>query len=134
MWEKSDSIYNKAMTVDPNDLSILNNYAYSLSERGIRLEEALGMVKKSVEAEPENSSYLDTIGWVYFQLGDYEKAKEYIEKAIKYDEGNVTQFDHLGDVYLKLGDGDKAIELWNEALKLEPGNEKIKEKIEKGLM
>lgn len=134
MWEKSDSIYNKAMSVDPNDLSILNNYAYSLSERGIRLEEALEMVKKSVETEPENSSYLDTIGWVYFQLGEYEKAKEYIEKAIKFDEGNVTQFDHLGDVYLKLGDGGKAIELWNEALKLEPDNEKIKEKIEKGLM
>lgn len=134
LTEKSDAIYEKALAVDSTDISILNNYAYSLSERGIRLNEALEMVKKSVEADPENSSYLDTIGWVYYQLGEYEKAKSYIEKAIQSDAGNATQYDHLGDVYLKLGNRIKAVEAWNEALKLEPENEKIKAKIEKGLM
>ncbi|KAB2840740.1 MAG: tetratricopeptide repeat protein, partial [Melioribacteraceae bacterium] len=113
LTEKSDAIYEKALAVDSTDISILNNYAYSLSERGIRLNEALEMVKKSVEADPENSSYLDTIGWVYYQLGEYEKAKSYIEKAIQSDAGNATQYDHLGDVYLKLGNRIKAVEAWN---------------------
>lgn len=134
LFDKSDSIYTKALQVDPEDPSILNNFAYSLCERGIRLEEALEMVKKSVEAEPENSSYLDTIGWIYFQLGDYQKAKEYIQKAIEFDAGNATQYDHLAEVYMKLGEGEKALEAWREALKFEPDNKNILEKIEKGVL
>ena len=134
MWAKSDSIYEKALQVDSNEISILNNYAYSLSERGIRLEEALEMVEKSVEADPENSSYLDTIGWVYYKLENYEMAKNYIEKALELNPQSATLSDHLGDIYFKLGVGNKALELWKQAYELDSSRDEIKDKIEKGIL
>ncbi|NMB82532.1 MAG: tetratricopeptide repeat protein [Ignavibacteria bacterium] len=131
-FNKSDSLYTLAMQIDPENILILNNFAYSLSERGVRLDEALIWSKKAVEKEPENSSYLDTLGWIYFRLNNFENAKSYLEKAMTYDKNNATILDHLGDVYFKLGNNVKAKDLWNKALELEPDNSKIKQKIEKG--
>jgi tetratricopeptide (TPR) repeat protein len=64
-YEKSDGIYESALTIDSTNALILNNYAYSLSERDIELDRALEMVQMSIEQEPENPSYLDTIGWIH---------------------------------------------------------------------
>lgn len=131
-FNKSDSLYTLAMQIDPENILILNNFAYSLAERGVRLDEALYWSKKAVEKDPENSSYLDTLGWIYFKMNNYETAKLYLEKANYYDKNNATLLDHLGDVYYKLDDNKKALEFWNKALELEPDNLKIKQKIEKG--
>lgn len=133
-FEQSDKSYKKALSVDSLDIQILNNYAYSLSERGIDLDKALNMAKIAVEKEPKNSSYLDTIGWIYFKLGDNAKALKYISDALKNGEKSVTIYDHLGDVYSKLNEKGKALENWKKALEIEPKNEKIKLKIEKGLL
>ncbi len=131
-YEKSDAIYERALSIDSTDALIANNYAYSLAERGIDLEKALKLAKYAIEIDPESSSYLDTIGWVYFQLGDYERAKEYIEKAIEGDEGNATLLDHLGDVYDKMSNKDKAIELWEEAVKTDSTLVDVRNKLLKG--
>ncbi len=131
-FDKSDSLYTMAMKIDPENPLILNNYAYSLSDRGVRLDEAFLWSKLAVEKEPENSSYLDTLGWIYFKLNDYHKAKLYIEKSLLIDSNSATVLDHLGDVHFKLGDNSKAIEYWKKALENEPDNIKIKQKIEKG--
>lgn len=130
-WEKSDEIYEMAISIDSSNALILNNYAYSLAERGEKLNFALEMSKKALEADPESSSYLDTIGWIYYKLGDYEKAKNYIEKAFEKDSDNATLSDHLGDVYDKLGDKSKAVGYWEKALELDPSLDNIKEKIKK---
>lgn len=131
-FDKSDSLYSIAMEIDPENPLILNNFAYSLSDRGERLDEAFLWSKQAVDKEPENSSYLDTLGWIYFKLNDYLKAKLYIEKSLLLDSNNATVLDHLGDVHFKLGDNSKAIEYWKKALENEPDNIKIKQKIEKG--
>ncbi|MGD8778517.1 MAG: tetratricopeptide repeat protein [Ignavibacteria bacterium] len=132
MYDKSDSIYAKAVEIDSENSTVLNNFAYSLAERGIDLERALNMVSKALEQEPGNSSFLDTIGWVYFQLGDYEKAKEYIEQSLEGDPGSATVLEHLGDVYFKLGKQQKAIEYWTESLKKDESNTDLKLKLDKG--
>ena len=128
----SDSLYSAAVKIDPSNVLILNNFAYSLSERGIRLEEALSMAKKAIEKEPENSSYLDTIGWIYFKLGEYKKAKTNIEQAIKLEDTNATLLDHLGDVYSKMGNRSKAVENWKKAFDMDPTKNELLKKIEKG--
>jgi tetratricopeptide (TPR) repeat protein len=128
----SDSLYKRALEVDTNNALILNNYAYSLSERGLMLNEALDMSQRAVKQEPTNSSYLDTIGWIYFRLGRYEEAKENILKASATEDKNATILNHLGDVYFKLGEKVKANEFWNKALKFDVNNEEIRLKIEKG--
>ncbi|PKL82158.1 MAG: hypothetical protein CVV24_11525 [Ignavibacteriae bacterium HGW-Ignavibacteriae-3] len=128
----SDSLYTEAIKIDSTDVLILNNYAYSLAERGISLEEALSMSKKAVESEPTNSSYLDTIGWIYYRLGEYKKARSYIEDAIKIEDKNATLIDHLGDVNFKLGNKTKAMDLWKKAFELDSTKTEIKNKIIKG--
>ncbi len=128
---KSDSLHELGLKLSPNNHLLLNNYSYTLAERGERLELALEMAKKAIEQEPENPSYLDTIGWVYFKLGDYQKAHDYILKAVEKG-GSPVVIEHLGDVYFKLGNKEKAIEHWKKALEKNPTNEKLKEKIKHG--
>lgn len=132
-YEHSDRLYQRALAVDSTESQILNNYAYSLSERGVDLDKALNMAKIAVEKEPKNSSYLDTIGWIYYKLGDYKKALTYIINAAGSGEKSVAIYEHLGDVYLKLKKKENALLNWRKALEIEPGNEKIKLKIEKEL-
>ncbi len=133
MFNKSDSLYSKAVALDSTNILLLNNFAYSLAERGIQLKKALKMVKTAVEKEPKNSSYLDTIGWVYFKMGQYDDAVKYINKAIEHDSGNATLLEHLGDVYFKMNKKDKAKEIWQNAYELDTTKVDIKLKIEKGL-
>jgi tetratricopeptide (TPR) repeat protein len=134
----SDRIYEQALRLDAHNHIILNNYSYSLAERGIELERALHMAREAVEKQPENSSYLDTIGWVYFKLGKYEEALKYIGKAVALrdavGENGATLNDHLGDVYYMLNDKEKAMEYWKRALEMNSKNEALKSKIERGTL
>jgi len=130
-FKMSDSLYEKALEIDSANALIANNYAYSLSERGVKLEKALELAKFAVEKEPENSSYLDTIGWVYYMLGDYDKAEEYIKKAMELDDNNAVLFDHLADVYSKQNKPEKAKEYWQKALDIDPTMTEVQEKLNK---
>jgi tetratricopeptide (TPR) repeat protein len=128
----SDSVYESALKIDSANALINNNYAYALSERGIQLDRALKMVDIALLAEPKNSSYLDTKGWIYFKMGKYKIAKEYIEKAIDTGGESAVMLEHLGDIVYKIGEQDYAKKLWEKALKLDVTNSELKQKIEKG--
>ncbi len=130
--DKSADLYEYALTIDSANALVLNNYAYALAERDIELEKALRMVEQALEIDPYNSSYLDTIGWVYFKLGEYEKAKDYIERSLEENQDNAEVTDHLGDVYFKLNNKVKALEYWQKAFELDPEREGLEEKIQKG--
>ncbi len=132
MWNECDSTYSRALEIDSMNALVNNNYAYSLSERDVNLDEALRMVKISIEAEPDNTSYLDTIGWVYYKLGNYEEAKKYLERAIEIGGERAVMLDHLGDVIFKMGQKELALELWQKAFDLDTSNQEIKNKIDKG--
>lgn len=131
-YELSDSLYERALELKPDDPLINNNYSYSFATRGIQLERALNMVEISIAADSSNSSYLDTIGWVYYMMGNYESAKKYLEKAIKIDNKNAVMFEHLADTEFKLGNKQKAVELWKKAIGLDPTKTEIQNKIDKG--
>jgi tetratricopeptide (TPR) repeat protein len=134
-WKESDSLYQEALNLDSTSLAaavILNNYGYSLSGRGLQLDRALSMAKKAVTMDPNNASYLDTLGWVYFVLGDYSEAQRYIAKAVATGAASAEVTEHLGDVYFKLGDKDKALEFWQHALNMDKANQTLKEKIDRG--
>ncbi len=128
--EKSAGYYEKALKIQPDNSVILNNYGYSLSVRGERLDDALEMVNKALETDPENGAFLDTIGWVYYKLGDYDKALEYIKKSAAIRGGSAEVLEHLGDVYEKLGQMDLAIENWKKAMELDPDRESLTTKLQ----
>ena len=127
--DESDSLYEEALRINPNFALVLNNYAYSLSERGIQLERALKMAHRALDAAPDNASYLDTMGWIYFQLGKYRDAETYVKKAIAKGEVSAVVHEHMGDIYFRLNDTERALEHWNAALKLDEHNPLLREKI-----
>lgn len=129
-YEMTDSLYKRALEIDSLDVLISNNYAYSLSERGVELDKALKMAEYAVEMQPKNASYLDTIGWIHFKLGNFDKAINFIEQAIELDSENATLYDHLADIYVKMNNKEKAIEFYKKALLLDPEIENVNEKLE----
>ncbi len=133
MMTESDSLYEAALEIDPQNALINNNYAYSLSERDLQLDRALEMIKIAIDADSTNSSYLDTYGWIFFKLGDYDKAYYYIMKAIEIDnEQNAEVLEHLGDVLYMQGKTKKAVEYWQKALDLDSSNETLIKKVATG--
>ncbi len=135
-YDDAYRIYETALKVDGKNSLILNNYAYSLSERGLDLQKALKMAQLAVQLDPKNSAYLDTIGWVYFKLGDYENAESYVKEALSVrnqpaDGSPATLEEHLGDIYAKMNNTKKAVEYWEKALGHNPASIELKEKIAK---
>ncbi len=131
MTDKSDSLYREAIKRFPENDLLLNNFAYSLSERDTLLEEALQMVKKALQLKPDNGAYLDTIGWIYYKLGRLQEAEKYILQALDKRENSPVLYEHLGDVYFKMNKPDLAKDYWIRAFNRDPFNEKLKQKLEK---
>ncbi|PKD43319.1 tetratricopeptide repeat protein [Rhodohalobacter barkolensis] len=129
-WSSAVDAYNMALRLDPNNHNALNNYAYFLSVRGERLADALEMAEKAISIEPENAAYLDTIGWIHFNLGNYDEAKTYIERAIDTGDAGAEVYEHLGDVFRELGDMEQAKSWWAKALEMEPARDYLKERID----
>ena len=134
MHAESDSLYEVALRLRPDNPLVLNNYAYSLAVRNLQLERALDLSRKAVGIEPENASYLDTIGWVYYRLGRYTEAEENIARALSKGEANAEVLEHMGDVQYRLDRREKAVEYWRQALELTPGNETLQEKVSRGTL
>lgn len=126
----AEKMYKQLIKAYPNDPLFLNNLSYLYATQGKNLKQALTMVKQALEAEPDNASYMDTMGWVYYKLGKFKKAKQYIEQALQADGENVEVLDHLGDVYSKLGEHQKAQEQYQKALQIDPENQDIQQKVQ----
>jgi tetratricopeptide (TPR) repeat protein len=131
-FEESDALYEEAIRIDGANHLVLNNYAYSLAERNAQLERALTYARKAVETQPDNPSYLDTIGWIYFRLGQYTEAEQYVKQAISKGEVSAVVYEHLGDIYYKMNQKDLAMEHWQMALKLDEANAPLRDKIARG--
>jgi len=132
MMAESDSLYELALQIDPKNALINNNYAYSLSERDLELERALEMIEIAMAADSSNSSYLDTYGWIFFKLDDYDKAYYYIKKAIVVSDANAVLLEHLGDVLFMQGKKEEALDFWKRALELDSSNETLLNKVSTG--
>lgn len=127
--DSSDASYENALKIDPTNALINNNYAYSLSVRGKQLDRALSMAEKAVNAQPENTSYRDTYGWVHYQLGNYKQALDNLLKATENSEASATILEHLGDAYLKNGSSELAREAYNKALEKSPDRHSVLDRL-----
>ena len=108
--------YEKALEYNANNIMALNNYAYYLSLERRDLDKAEEMSYKTVKAEPNNATYLDTYAWILFEKTNYEQAKIYIDQALQNDENlSAEVLEHCGDIYFHTGDAEKALEFWKKA-------------------
>ena len=117
-YEKSDSAFEEAISIDPNNGYAMNNYAYFLSLRKTKLAKAADYSKKSLALDPKNASFFDTYGWILFVQKDYVNARKNIEESLRIEPNNAEVIDHLGDVLFQLGEVEKAVEHWQKAKSL----------------
>jgi len=104
----------------------LNYIGYTYADENRNLKEALNMIRKALRLKPGSGYIIDSLGWVYFRLGDMEKAKRYLMKAVELEPEDPIINEHLGDLYLKLGDTPKALHYYNRSVKLgNPQKERI---------
>ena len=135
-YAKSDSFYNASLDLKPDEVFVLNNYAYYLALRKEQLPKAAQMAKHANELQPNNASFEDTYAWVLFKMANYEQALIWIELALSHSETQTaTLMEHYGDILYFLTKKDaalQAIEKWKVAKTLGAGSEQLSEKIKEG--
>ncbi len=117
-FDAADANYQKALALDPDSSTVLNNYGYMLADRGVRLNDALAMIQKAVKLDPQNYANLDSLGWAYFKLGQYALAENNLLKATQRSQQDPTVHEHLGDLYEKTDRLKQAASQWEESLRL----------------
>ena len=114
--KQAEEMFRKVLVGDPQNANVLNYLGYMLADRGMRLDEALNMIKKAVDLDPANGAYLDSLGWAYYKLGKYDLAEDTLMKASQRIGTDPTVQDHLGDLYQKTGRLKLAAAHWERAL------------------
>jgi len=135
-WPDAEKDLQKALTLSPNEADILNYLGYTWADRGERLPEALTMLLRANRANPASGAIIDSLGWVYYKMGEYPRALGLLERAVTAAPGDPDVNSHLGDVYWRVGRKVEAQFQWTRVLSLNP-NPKLKaeaeEKLKSGL-
>ena len=114
-WDKAEADFRKALSISPEEPSVLNYLGYTLIDMNIKLDEAIAMVKKAVELRPNDGYIVDSLGWAYFQLRDFEQAVVQLERAVDLKPGDPIIAEHLGDAYWRVGRRLEAKFQWQHA-------------------
>jgi Tfp pilus assembly protein PilF len=129
-YAHSFSIFREALTMDPSDLTVLNNYAYFLAEQGQDLAEAENMIKIVIEKEGDNKTFLDTYAWVLYKRGKFKEAARVMEDIMKSGEDDSDWFEHYGYIMKAMKKCDTAIEYWKRAVSLDNKRQYLIKEIE----
>ena len=135
-FEKADADFRRALELSPDQPQVLNYLGYSMVERGVNLDEALGMIQRAVAAQPDSGYIVDSLAWVLYTLGRYDEAVAPMEQASLLEPVDPIVTDHLGDVYWAVGRKLEAEFQWRRALSYEPTEKdaaRIRRKLEIGL-
>jgi len=119
-FDASEIALRRAIELNPEHSAALNFLGYGLAEKGVRLEEALKLVQRALAIVPTDGAYLDSLGWVYFQMSRLDAAREPLERAAREYPNDPTILDHLGDLYIGIDENDLALAAWNRALEGAP--------------
>lgn len=122
--------YDSTLVYEPDNINVLNNYAYYMALDDRDLKSALSMSAKTLEAEPHSATYLDTYAWILFKMKRYKEALGYMEKALRYlDTDNPEIYEHYGDVLYMCGEKEKALENWHKAVQMNSDSPTLDRKI-----
>jgi tetratricopeptide (TPR) repeat protein len=135
-WARAEADLQKALALQPNQPLVLNYLGYSWIDKGVNLSDALGMIKHAVDLRPNDGYIVDSLGWAYFRLRDFDHATQYLERAIELLPADPTINDHLGDAYWRSGRIAEARYQWQRALQFQPEADEakgIETKIDRGL-
>jgi tetratricopeptide (TPR) repeat protein len=135
-WPKAEGDLKKALDLFPEQPLVLNYLGYSWVDQGLNLDQGMSMIKRAVEQRADDGYIVDSLGWAYFRLGNYEEAAKQLDRAVELKPEDPTINDHLGDAYWRVGRTLEARFQWAHARDLKPEPEelpKIEEKLKSGL-
>jgi len=115
-YDRAEECFLKVIAGDPKNAQALNYLGYMLADRGTRLEDALGYIRRALALDPQNGAYLDSLGWAYYRMGNYQLAEENLRRASEKIGSDPTVQAHLGDLYQKTGRLKLATTHWQRAL------------------
>lgn len=113
---RAEAAFRDVLKLDPDHAPALNYLGYMFAERGVRLDEALTLIERALSVDPDNGAYLDSLGWTYYQMKQFDRAKIHLARAAEQLPSNSVVQDHFGDVLAALGRRDEAIAAWTRAL------------------
>jgi len=135
-WPKAEADLKKALELYPEQPQVLNYLGYSWVDQGSNLDQGLEMIKRAVAQRPDDGYIVDSLGWAYFRIGNYEEAVKQLERAVELKPEDPTINDHLGDAYWRVGRTLEAHFQWAHARDLKPDADdlpKIEAKLQNGL-
>ncbi len=112
----AERMFRQVLAKDPTHVLALNYLGYMMADRGEHLDEAVALIRKALERDPENGSILDSLGWACFRKNRLDEAETYLRKAAARQPTNSTIQDHLGDLLYKRSRFDEAVAAWQRAL------------------
>jgi tetratricopeptide (TPR) repeat protein len=115
-YDQAEQAFRQVLQQDPSNSMALNYLGYMLADRNTHLEEALTLVKKALDLDPQNYNYIDSLGWVYFKLGNYDQAEDNLRRAAEKSPNDATIQDHLGELYARTNRFKLAAAHWEHAL------------------
>jgi tetratricopeptide (TPR) repeat protein len=128
-YVKSDKAYEDALSNNPDNAIILNNYSFHLAVRKENLEKAEKMSSLLVKNNPDNPTFLDTHAWVLYVRQKYKEAKKIIERAVSTGKASASHIEHYGDILYQLGEVDNAVKQWERARGMNAKSENLEKKI-----
>jgi tetratricopeptide (TPR) repeat protein len=128
-FARSDKAYEEALSLNPENEIILNNYSFQLAIRKENLDKAEKMSATLIKNNPDNPTFLDTHAWVLYVRQKYRDARKVIERAISTGKANATHFEHYGDILYQLGEVDNAVKQWEKARGMNANSETLNKKI-----
>ncbi len=132
-WDAAVTAFRKLLAKEPDNSAALNYLGYMFADRGVNLEEARTMLTKAVEEEPTSGAFQDSLGWVYFRLGEMDRAEKYLTEAVRLEPFDATVHEHVGDLFRARGEKVRAANAYRQALTLGPEEAGQRERIEKKL-
>jgi tetratricopeptide (TPR) repeat protein len=132
LYDKAADLFKKSIALDPANAADAYNYlAFMWADHNSHLEEAQDMIKRALQADPNNGAYIDTLGWLEFRQGKFDQAlNDLLRAAEKMTRDDPIVLEHIGDAYAKLSKIPQAMESWQKALALDPQNKRLAEKID----
>jgi tetratricopeptide (TPR) repeat protein len=115
-YDQAEEQFRKVLDANPKSASTLNYYGYMLADRGLRLDEAIDLIKRALAEEPANPAYQDSLGWAYFKEDKLPEAEEFLHQAALRESHDPTILSHLGDLYSKMGKDSLAEAQWQKSL------------------
>ena len=133
-YKNADNDLLKSLEINPDDAYVLNYLAYSWLEREYKIDTALEMLENAYASRSNDPYIIDSIGWAYFLVGQYEKAENFLKRAVELMPQDPIVNDHYGDILWKLNRKIQARYFWQYVLKLEETEDEMKKNIKEKLI